>query len=36
MRSSVEVPVAARGGARLSVPSGLHIMAGKKGKEEAG
>ena len=36
MRPSIEGPVAARGGARLSVPWGLHIMAGKKGKEEAG
>ena len=36
MGSSVEVPVAARGGARLSVPTGLLIMAGMKGKEEAG
>ena len=36
MRPSIEVPVAARGGARLSVSRGLHIMAGKKGKEDAG
>jgi hypothetical protein len=36
MRPSIEVPVAARGDARLSVPRGLNIMARKKGKEEAG
>ena len=32
MRSSIESP----GDARLSVPGGLLIMAGKKGREEAG
>ena len=36
MGSSIEVLVAATVNARLSVPWGLHIMAGKKGKEEAG
>ena len=32
MRPSIESP----GDARLSVSRGLNIMAGKKGKEEAG